>query len=67
MAGDILRPLPARGSVRGLFLAKPAHVEREAVDGHMQPAWQTSISGSGGIGSNEMNLLIRLGGIGNNK
>ena len=30
MAGGILRPLPARGSVRGLFLAKPAHVEREA-------------------------------------
>ena len=30
MAGGILRPLPARGSVRGLFCAKPAHVEREA-------------------------------------
>ena len=30
MAGGILRPLPARGSVRRLYRAKPEHVEREA-------------------------------------
>ena len=35
MAGGILRPLPARGSVRGLFCAKPAHVEREAGEGRV--------------------------------
>ena len=29
MAGSILRPLPARGSVRRLYVAKLAHVERE--------------------------------------
>ena len=29
MVGGILRPLPARGSVRGLYCAKPEHVELE--------------------------------------